>query len=100
MIRRPPRSTLFPYTTLFRSKQRDGDEEFFLHEKIRRNAANCDVFPARLPDEPASMRVPLARRRALQAGNGKGWLTFASLGIVPDSARRLAARNRRVLRFC
>src|SRR2546430_4197725 len=25
MIRRPPRSTLFPYTTLFRSQQ-DGDE--------------------------------------------------------------------------
>src|SRR5260221_9666120 len=24
MIRRPPRSTLFPYTTLFRSRQRDG----------------------------------------------------------------------------
>src|SRR2546430_11734530 len=26
MIRRPPRSTLFPYTTLFRSLQIDGDE--------------------------------------------------------------------------
>src|SRR5258707_3877288 len=25
MIRRPPRSTLFPYTTLFRSIARDGD---------------------------------------------------------------------------
>src|SRR3712207_8451842 len=25
MIRRPPRSTLVPYTTLFRSKDRDGD---------------------------------------------------------------------------
>src|SRR5258707_2673231 len=25
MIRRPPRSTLFPYTTLFRSCARDGD---------------------------------------------------------------------------
>src|SRR5260370_13833119 len=25
MIRRPPRSTLFPYTTLFRSHQPDGD---------------------------------------------------------------------------
>src|SRR3712207_7586213 len=24
MIRRPPRSTLFPYTTLFRSHERDG----------------------------------------------------------------------------
>src|SRR3712207_7646956 len=26
MIRRPPRSTLFPYTTLFRSPRRDGPE--------------------------------------------------------------------------
>src|SRR3712207_9199059 len=26
MIRRPPRSTLFPYTTLFRSRQRGGRE--------------------------------------------------------------------------
>src|SRR5256885_11389245 len=25
MIRRPPRSTLFPYTTLFRSRDLDGD---------------------------------------------------------------------------
>src|SRR5712675_1554786 len=27
MIRRPPRSTLFPYTTLFRSLQLSGDRE-------------------------------------------------------------------------
>src|SRR2546430_3696872 len=27
MIRRPPRSTLFPYTTLFRSEPEDADEE-------------------------------------------------------------------------
>src|SRR2546429_4647349 len=26
MIRRPPRSTLFPYTTLFRSQAGDGDD--------------------------------------------------------------------------
>src|SRR5256885_13225051 len=26
MIRRPPRSTLFPYTTLFRSRQREQEE--------------------------------------------------------------------------
>src|SRR2546430_12598748 len=29
MIRRPPRSTLFPYTTLFRSQDRHGDGRFF-----------------------------------------------------------------------
>src|SRR5690348_18220674 len=27
MIRRPPRSTLFPYTTLFRSKNGEGDRD-------------------------------------------------------------------------
>src|SRR3712207_8295045 len=31
MIRRPPRSTLFPYTTLFRSAE--GDEQAHRHER-------------------------------------------------------------------
>src|SRR3712207_6847380 len=31
MIRRPPRSTLFPYTTLFRSKAHGGDAEDAFH---------------------------------------------------------------------
>src|SRR5690625_7799158 len=39
MIPRPPTSTLFPYTTLFRSKLRDIPSEFFyiiLHEMIQK----------------------------------------------------------------
>src|SRR5437588_4386208 len=32
MIRRPPRSTLFPYTTLFRSSRCDGDGG---HQRLR-----------------------------------------------------------------
>src|SRR3712207_7930317 len=32
MIRRPPRSTLFPYTTLFRSVERLGDGDLPLQE--------------------------------------------------------------------
>src|SRR5690348_17512215 len=31
MIRRPPRSTLFPYTTLFRSGEKDLDRELSTH---------------------------------------------------------------------
>src|SRR3712207_9414388 len=45
MIRRPPRSTLFPYTTLFRSRLRDE----------RRTAPS----PARLP--PEARRAGLVR---------------------------------------
>src|SRR2546421_8762435 len=29
MIRRPPRSTLFPYTTLFRSSPKDDDDKYY-----------------------------------------------------------------------
>src|SRR5258707_6946973 len=35
MIRRPPRSTLFPYTTLFRSPAADGDLAGALHRAGR-----------------------------------------------------------------
>src|SRR2546430_8885959 len=38
MIRRPPRSTLFPYTTLFRSRVRT-------HSQVLRSLANVHHFP-------------------------------------------------------
>src|SRR2546427_12479508 len=56
MIRRPPRSTLFPYTTLFRSCHRAGAAPHGPVQHLR--AAAC---PARAP-RPA--------RAALRAGAG------------------------------
>src|SRR2546430_10301661 len=35
MIRRPPRSTLFPYTTLFRSLMSDGNTKVLQNPQIR-----------------------------------------------------------------
>src|SRR5256886_10295411 len=41
MIRRPPRSTLFPYTTLFRSRgQRDKDKGWALRERSQPVSCN------------------------------------------------------------
>src|SRR5256885_11012819 len=39
MIRRPPRSTLFPYTTLFRSSEGSSQHELLIGEKLAANAA-------------------------------------------------------------
>src|SRR3712207_8814822 len=50
MIRRPPRSTLFPYTTLFRSEEDEG-----------RRPARCPLRPG--PREPRARRQHLRRRR-------------------------------------
>src|SRR3712207_8795404 len=41
MIRRPPRSTLFPYTTLFRSRRELGRD-------VRRRSASRDTQPERI----------------------------------------------------
>src|SRR3712207_7338261 len=55
MIRRPPRSTLFPYTTLFRSKRAGVAELLFLgainnvgelladHRPVRRNRSDLEL---------------------------------------------------------
>src|SRR5260370_16530092 len=52
MIRRPPRSTLFPYTTLFRSKrsysQRDIHRRITLPELRRRNRDRSEEHTSEL----------------------------------------------------
>src|SRR3712207_7121251 len=58
MIRRPPRSTLFPYTTLFRSRGRAG-----------RTA--CHVR-ARASDRDARLRLRLRAARATARRAGRG----------------------------
>src|SRR3712207_8261504 len=59
MIRRPPRSTLFPYTTLFRSCERrrgtDGSRE---EGEVRDGASGSRVGPAK-----AEARRALGHRR-------------------------------------
>src|SRR5256885_10181094 len=56
MIRRPPRSTLFPYTTLFRSEE----EKIVTIEQIQRKV--CDLFGIRLSDLKAKTRTKADRK--------------------------------------
>src|SRR3989454_2501175 len=60
MIRRPPRSTLFPYTTLFRSRllrRADPDEERDEHEeRVREQTDQAEHQGHRLPDVRGDLR--------------------------------------------
>src|SRR2546429_3510933 len=65
MIRRPPRSTLFPYTTLFRSKS--GDSRKYIPEtRARRRSKAAGCHPRRTPRKgtfgPRSSGRPAASR--------------------------------------
>src|SRR3989442_12617351 len=57
MIRRPPRSTLFPYTTLFRSRKREGKS---MHRAARTTGTQSVAFI----HSYLSLLVMIARGRA------------------------------------
>src|SRR5260370_30837828 len=63
MIRRPPRSTLFPYTTLFRSQRGDRFSQFSFR-------SSCKSFPSRRVG-PAGGRVH--QRSEGHHGGRSGW---------------------------
>src|SRR5689334_23910504 len=69
MIRRPPRSTLFPYTTLFRSRQRDPD---------RAQSAGDRAVPVARPDVRADVRVVRDPERAPAARSEEHTSEFQS----------------------
>src|SRR5688572_32345848 len=58
MIRRPPRSTLFPYTTLFRSLERFD----LLHEFFGRHTGDLRVSP---PGQVLDLTLELASQRSV-----------------------------------
>src|SRR2546426_8555890 len=101
MIRRPPRSTLFPYTTLFRSERAGargggGVHRAARHPEQRRRLdlhLHHQEFPEPLP-APADPRHPLhlgarARRHRRDAGRAR-----AAIRLFPLHAARLGDARR------
>src|SRR2546427_5490106 len=83
MIRRPPRSTLFPYTTLFRSAQGFTDEDDFKFHRssdgqgLRRKEVN-----AGRADVPSHEGDGMFLRHAIDAAEPEGQLEGGA-GIFP-----------------
>src|SRR2546429_1588557 len=69
MIRRPPRSTLFPYTTLFRSSSPEGDLPV------------AAELPPQCPDDGQAPGDPGAAGLLLEVGKAR------TAGAVPTSSR-------------
>src|SRR5438046_5628894 len=64
MIRRPPRSTLFPYTTLFRSLGGEGRDHLVHQDDRARSGAPPDQRELRLSGPVGNAAVPAGVRRA------------------------------------
>src|SRR3989449_11446771 len=90
MIRRPPRSTLFPYTTLFRSVRARHDQRRNLnpHELLAARARGHGVVEDRVPAARADLEIPpqlLAHELAGELGIDSGGRSPGpDLGIEPE----------------
>src|SRR3712207_8862718 len=81
MIRRPPRSTLFPYTTLFRSSpEPDGERD----RLVALNELAASYYASTLRDEPAG--AP-GRRVLEQRGVSAEMVERFGLGLDRKSTR-------------
>src|SRR2546422_8160737 len=79
MIRRPPRSTLFPYTTLFRSLRRASRRRRVVGRPVHAGAARADRAGA--GDRPAHLPHRVSRlsgdRKSTRLNSSHGYISYA-----------------------
>src|SRR2546422_6280980 len=71
MIRRPPRSTLFPYTTLFRSRGTGPAEGAGARSPVRRRRAPPGLRPLLAP------RLRRRDRKSTRLNSSHGYISYA-----------------------
>src|SRR2546422_5388195 len=82
MIRRPPRSTLFPYTTLFRSAAEDAAERLVVHRHLDDVVAvgREDVHDGDAAARAHRCAVDVARlrdRKSTRLNSSHGYISYA-----------------------
>src|SRR2546429_6599958 len=102
MIRRPPRSTLFPYTTLFRSRRDPRRRGRGLYAPVDPRRLHGDAW-ARGGERGSAARIAAVRRHARRVRDGGGRVRFCPRGARGGAGTgcpriRGGARLRRVER--
>src|SRR2546429_2594547 len=70
MIRRPPRSTLFPYTTLFRSPAATGQRQGSIEQPQTRDRLLSG-------SQPSALSVSLLDRKSTRLNSSHGYISYA-----------------------
>src|SRR2546429_7077346 len=81
MIRRPPRSTLFPYTTLFRSIVRKAQDSLFGDDVIEFEFPSLDIKPTRAKEiaeaHIGGFKMKRTDRKSTRLNSSHGYISYA-----------------------
>src|SRR3712207_7462782 len=101
MIRRPPRSTLFPYTTLFRSPEHDLAVELEADQDGEVGQAGHEVPGAvERVDDPAVALVPLLAeldRKSTRLNSSHANISYAVFCLKKKKTTSSASWSRRLI---
>src|SRR2546422_4730273 len=94
MIRRPPRSTLFPYTTLFRSQ----------HAFCNRNGRGHDRGLARLgrrdlAREASSPASEIPDRKSTRLNSSHGYISYAVFCLKKKKNKIISSCSQRLIKL-
>src|SRR2546425_6089012 len=94
MIRRPPRSTLFPYTTLFRSVQ-----QHFTAQELRCSfrSANCDFVIFRRAAVLAKIAAGAGEREGRPPNNSHLSIYFSGFWLIKKKEELEPQKNQKDL---
>src|SRR2546429_4829521 len=77
MIRRPPRSTLFPYTTLFRSLRRGRRRRACAHARRTRATRERGAVPRLVRGGSHRLRTGGTDRKSTRLNSSHGYISYA-----------------------
>src|SRR3989449_2202935 len=98
MIRRPPRSTLFPYTTLFRSLRERGQDILTLAEHfLARTCTEYGLAPKTLTEDARAALVAyrwpgnVRDRKSTRLNSSHGYISYAVFCLKKKKRKSLHA---------
>src|SRR2546430_13675335 len=98
MIRRPPRSTLFPYTTLSRSHRRPADlADHAAHELGGRAVCQREIAARLIGNDQGT---PLSDRKSTRLNSSHSQISYAVFCLQKKEPAALAAYRTAPLKHC
>src|SRR2546422_7247333 len=96
MIRRPPRSTLFPYTTLFRSKDDVG--QFARHLRVHVRGCGRRIGDVLADDLLRRLAVERRDRKSTRLNSSHGYISYAVFCLKKKKNRNTKVCEKQLIR--
>src|SRR5687768_18334833 len=96
MIRRPPRSTLFPYTTLFRSDGSGIQHTEQLHLVERWTRTDCSTMKREVTiEDPGAFTRPLDRK-STRLNSSHGYISYAVFCLKKKKKKKNTKKKKKI----